>query len=291
MSADVRTVFERKIISVPTDRLLPTRDLKAADSRFGKYKAILASIPAMGLIEPIAVHPCRGKPGYYIVLDGHARLKALIELKHADAPCLVATEDDPFTYNDKISRLSCIQEHRMIMRAVASGVSPEQIANALAVNLDRIRESMNVLNGVHPEAAEKLKDKAITPAALRLFRKVKPMRQLEFADLMVSMNDFSVAYTKALLLATTPSMLEAPEQPKLQQLKPEEIAQMEREMENLERDFKVYQDSYGENALSLNVVQRYVQRLLANPEIKKFLARRFPEILDELTAVASMESL
>lgn len=150
---------------------------------------------------------------------------------------------------------------------------------------------MNLLKGIHPEAVEKLKDKPITPAALRLFRKVKPLRQLEFADLMVAMGDYSVAYTRALLLGTHPSVLEQPEQPKIARLKPAEISQMEREMENLERDFKVYQDRYGENALSLNVVQRYVQRLLGNPAVKRFLIKRFPEIFEELTVVAEMETL
>lgn len=286
----VRTVFERKILSVPLDHLLPTREVKPTDACFGKYKTILASISILGLIEPLAVHPCNGRPRHYFVLDGHMRLKALKELEHRNAACLLSTEDDPFTYNDKINRLSVIHEHRMIMKAVDQGIAPAEVAQTLAVSLERIRESMNLLNGIHPDAAEKLKDKPVTAKALRLFRKVKPLRQLEFAELMVAMGDYTVAYAKALLLATSPAMLVQPEQPKLD-LKPEEIGQMEREMENLERDFKVYQDRYGENALSLNVVQRYVQRLLANPSIKKFLTRRYPEILEELTVVADMETL
>ena len=44
-------------------------------------------------------------------------------------------------------------------------------------------------------------------------------------------------------------------------------------------------------ALSLNVVQRYVQRLLKNVAVKRYLAKRFPEILEELTVVATMETL
>lgn len=289
--ADVKTVFEKRLVQVPLDRLLPTRDVKPADACFGKYKAILASIPTMGLIEPLAVYPCRGKSGSFVVLDGHMRLKALKELGHTEAACLIATQDDPFTYNDKVSRLSAIQEHKMIMKAIGQGITPEEVARTLALNIERIKESMNLLKGVHPDAVEKLKDKPITPQALRLFRKVKPIRQLEFADLMSTMNDYTVAYTKALLLATPPAMLEQPEEPKIKQLKPEEISQMEKEMENLERDFRVYQDRYGENALSLNVVQRYVQRLLGNTAVKKLLNKRFPEILEELTVVANMETL
>ncbi|MDB6095548.1 MAG: ParB-like nuclease [Verrucomicrobia bacterium] len=291
MSAEVKGIFERKVIQLPLERLMPTREVKSTDSAFGKYKAILASIPIMGLIEPLAVHPCRGKAGYYVLLDGHMRLKALRELGEREANCMIATEDDSFTYNDKISRINAIGEHRMIMKTIAQGVSAEDVARTLAVNVERIKASMDMLRGIHPDAVERLKDKPITPGALRLFRKVKAFRQLEFADLMAAMGDYTVAYAKALLLATPPDMLEDPATPKIKQLKPEEIAQMEKEMEMLERDFRVYQDRYGENALSLNVVQRFVQRLLENVAVKRYLNKRFPEILEELTVVAQMETL
>ncbi len=46
---------------------------------------------------------------------------------------------------------------------------------------------------------------------------------------------------------------------------------MEKEMEILERDFKVYRCSYSESALTLNVVQRYVKRLVEKAQIKRFL--------------------
>jgi hypothetical protein len=74
-------------------------------------------------------------------------------------------------------------------------------------------------------------------------------------------------------------------------LKAEDIAQMEREMESLERDFRIYQDGYGENTLALNVIQRYVKRLIELAQVKRFLNKCYPEILDELTDLASLESL
>jgi hypothetical protein len=66
---------------------------------------------------------------------------------------------------------------------------------------------------------------------------------------------------------------------------------MEKEMESLERDFRVYQDNYGENTLSLNVVQRYVKRLTENSQVKRFLNKRYPEIQEELSDLVAMESL
>jgi hypothetical protein len=157
------------------------------------------------------------------------RLKALRELGKTEAPCLVATEDDAYTYNDKVSRIAPIQEHRMILRAVEQGVTPEQIARSLDVEVEKIRRGLNLLDGIHPDAVDMLKDKPITEAALRIFKKVKEVRQLDFAHLMVSMGNYTAGYARALLIATPPEMLVKPHAPKaVRGLKAEDLSQMEK---------------------------------------------------------------
>jgi hypothetical protein len=292
MSEQIKAIFEREIRSLSLDVLLPTRDIKSGDRAFGKYKMIQASISQVGLIEPIAVFPCRGRKGYYVILDGHLRLKALRELGYKETDCLISTEDDPFTYNDKVNRLSAIQEHRMIIKAIEQGVHESDIAKTLAIDIDQIRRSINLVEGIDSHVVEKLKNKPITGTAVRLFKRVKALRQHEFADLMNTTGDYSLAYAQALLLATPPEMLLEPTKPKAPKtMRSEDVAQLEKEMETLERDFRVYQETYGENALSLSVVQRYVQRLLANATIKRFLSKNYPEIFEELNIITSVETL
>jgi len=292
MSGKVESTFERRTVTLSLDRIMPIRPIQGNEHTFGKYRSILASIREIGVIEPLVVHPQRGSREIYVLLDGHVRLRALRELGRPEAVCLVATNDDAFTYNDKISRVAPIQEHRMIMRAVEQGVTPEQIARSLDIDADRIKRSMNLLDGIHPDVVEMLKDKPITDSALRVFKKVKAMRQLDFAHLMVSMGNYTRGYALALLIATPPEMLVKPQGPKsVKGLKPEELAQMEREMETLERDFRAHQDGYGENTLSLNVVQRFVKRLVENPSISRFITKRHLEILEELRDLVAMESL
>ena len=46
---------------------------------------------------------------------------------------------------------------------------------------------------------------------------------------------------------------------------------MEKEMESLERDFRIFQDQFGQNTLHLGAAQRYVRKLLENGKVKKFL--------------------
>ena len=232
------------------------------------------------------MHPQKGSRDAYLLLDGHMRLKALQELGHTEAFCLVAKDDDAFTYNDKVNRLSLSRSTRMIMRAIEQGVTPEQISKALNVDIAESRSGLNLLDGIDAEAVELLKDKPITAAALRLFRKAKAVRQVDMAQLMVSGNNYTRAYAEALIVghASRPAggRPKAEEQPGISG---DEIARMEKEMETLERDYRLHQDQFGENSLHLNATQRYVKRLLENAKIKRFLGNRYPEILEEFQAI------
>jgi len=71
----------------------------------------------------------------------------------------------------------------------------------------------------------------------------------------------------------------------------EDVARMEKEMEALEREFKVIQDDYGANTLHLGAVQRYIKRLLDNPKVRKFLQHRYVELLEEFQELAALETL
>src|ERR1700690_1739795 len=171
MKHPIHAAFDPPGETWPPGAIHPIRQNKPSDHGWGKYRSILASIREVGVIEPLIVHPQKGARGVYLLLDGHMRLKAMLELGHTEAFCLVANDDDAFTYNDKVNRLSLIQEHAMILRAVDNGVKPEQIAKALDLDIAKIRGSLNLLDGIHADAVDLLKEKPITAAALRLFRK------------------------------------------------------------------------------------------------------------------------
>jgi hypothetical protein len=52
---------------------------------------------------------------------------------------LLAREDEAFTYNKHVNRLSIVQEHLMILRAIERGVSEAKLAKALDVRIEYIR--------------------------------------------------------------------------------------------------------------------------------------------------------
>lgn len=284
--------FRKETIVLPLERILPVRTIKDPDKAVSRYKTILSSIPEVGVIEPLMVHPQKGNTGFYLLMDGHLRLHALRELRIPEVRCLVALEDESFTYNARVSRLNAIQEHAMITKAVNAGVPVQRIAAALHKDVAEIKARLNLLNGISPEAVDLLKDKQVCQTALNLMRKVKPMRQIEFAELMVSANNFSKGYAEALLLGTPKDMLVDPAAPKVKaQISRETLVRLEMEMENLERDYKGIEDTYAENMLNLTMLLGYLRKLLANNRISRFLGSRHGDVLTEFERITAADAI
>ena len=133
MAAPVKMSFSPEAVWIPIERILPLKRVNPSVKKTIKYQRISASIREIGVIEHLIVCPQNGRPGYYLLLDGHLRLEVLKEISQTEAFCLVSTDDEAFTYNHKVNRLSAIQEHFMILKAVEKGVPEERIAKTLNV--------------------------------------------------------------------------------------------------------------------------------------------------------------
>ncbi|POA74389.1 plasmid partitioning protein RepB C-terminal domain-containing protein [Pseudomonas sp. DP16D-R1] len=284
----VKQGFERQIIPVPLDRILPTRSLDKDIEQTKKYLTILTSIRELGVIEPLAVHRqqtnAQGEAAF-VLLDGHLRLHALKALGASEALCLLSIDDEGFTYNRQINRLTPVQEHKMILAAVRRGISPALIATVLGINIERIHERQHLLDGIAPEVVEMLKVKMVSRGVFRTLKKMKPMRQIETVELMISANCFTQNYADMVLAATRPDMLIEKKSKLSAEVSVEELARMEREMEKLFHDYKVVEDTLGETMLFLVVAKGYLARLLRNETISGYLNRCHGELLVELTAI------
>lgn len=83
----------------------------------------------------------------------------------------------------------------------------ERLAKALSVDVSQILKKNNLLEGICSEGAELLKEHQFSAGVTRVVRKMKPMRQVECVELMVSANNVTVSYAEALLVATPINML------------------------------------------------------------------------------------
>jgi len=287
---EVKIAFERRVRVLPISAILPSRVLSTAVKKTIKYKRIITSVAEVGLIEPLSV--AAQPSGQYLLLDGHVRLDGLQAIGATEAQCVVATDDEAFTYNKRINRLATIQEHYMIVRALDRGVPPEKLARALSVDVRVIKARRHLLAGISTEVAELLKDKPVGHGAFQKLRKMKAMRQLEVAELMVSANNYTVNYAKALLATSKPSELHRPDQlKKATGLSTEQMARLEREMASVSEDYKEMEVSYGDDMLVLVVASGFLERMLSRPEIDTFLARHYPEFLEKFHGIIQATSL
>lgn len=289
--APVKAAFERRMVTVRLGEILSMRKLADKVLTSVKYRRIAQSVAEVGVIEPLVVVRAPGH-GAFMLLDGHVRLAILKDLGHVETLCLIAVDDEAFTYNKRVNRLATVQEHYMIVRALERGVSEEKLARALDVDVKAIKRRRNLLDGVAPEVIEFLKDRAVNPVTFDVLRKMKPMRQIEVAELMVSAGNFTSAYAKALLAATRQTDLANASKPKkVGGMTADQMARMEREMESLTQDFKALEASYGDDVLHLVIASGYLSRLVGNGEIERYMRGRHPEILDEFRAIIAAASL
>ena len=180
----------------------------------------------------------------------------------------------------------------MIRRAIQRGVTPERLAQALSVDVRTITRKMTLLEGICPEAAELLKDRQFATDIPRVLRKMKPTRQVECVELMVSANTITVAYAEAMLVATPTEMLVEGKKPaKLTGLTQEQMAKMEREMSNLQGQYKMVEQTYGQDVLNLVLAKGYLAKLLENKSVARYLKQHQPDVLAEFEAIVQTVSL
>src|SRR6266851_1364138 len=290
-SNTIAQAFGSDFVVVQIDSILPVKAIERTAKSSHKYRQIAASIREIGLVEPPAVIQDPQDTNLYLLLDGHLRIEVLRDLGETEVECLVSTDDEAFTYNKRISRLSPVQEQRMIVKAIERNVPRDKIARALDINVRSLTRKVQLLDGICQEAIGLLKDKICPMAVFDVLRKMNPMRQIEAAELLINANNFSVSYASAILAGTPQAQLVDPQTPKrLKGMTAEAIARMERELTRLQEAITSIQDSYGQDHLHLTVVKGYLTKLIGNERVAKYLARHQPEFLGEFQKIAEMTS-
>lgn len=282
----VRIGFEETTVRVAVAAIMPLRELTDTVRRSLKYGQIAASIAEVGVIEPPVISRDALDRNRFHLLDGHLKLDILRSRGEQEVVCLIGTEDEAFTYNKRISRMATIQEHKMILNAIRKGASEERLARALNVNIGNIRAKRNLLVGICPEVAELLKDHQIPMNVFSELRFMKPIRQIDAAQSMITMNRFTLTYAKSLVASTPEDQLVEGRKRRRRGMSEEQIATMQRESENLDREVKLIEHGYGADHLDLVLATGYVSRLLGSARVVRHLAQHHADILAEFQKIA-----
>lgn len=294
VTQEERTVaasFEQELVTLPFEEIAPLYMVTPQKKASIKFKQIAASVLEIGLVEPIVVSRAPYNAGQYTLLDGHLRLEVLKDQGQTHARCLVSTDDEAFTYNKRISRLATIQEHKMILRALSLGVPEARLASALNVNIKTLKQKRQLLDGICDEAAELLKDKQVALTGFQILKKMKPIRQIEAAQLMVAMNKFTINYARSLLAATPENQLVSAATPKkIKGISREQLELMERESSNLEREVRLVEDSFGADHLNLVLTRGYIAKLMRCDRITRYLSLHHDAFLPAFEKITKKEA-
>lgn len=278
---------------IALDVLMPSKKIPDGAMSSRKYQQIKASIQEVGLIEPLSVIRPDIFKEEYLLLDGHMRVLVLKELGETTAPCLIAKDDETYTYNNRINRLSTIQEHYMLRRAIDRGVSRERLARAFNLDISSIDKRIKLLEGVTAGAVVLLRDQQFNPEVARVLRKMRPERQVEAVELMIAANSITVTYAEALLNATPPEQLadgrRAPRGKSV--VSPEHMAKLEREMDKVQGQYQQAEQTYGVDLLHLVVAKGYLAKLLNNDAVRRYLNHNQAELLQEFQGLVDTEEL
>lgn len=260
---------------MPLDHLLPSKKIIDGTMSTRKYKQVVSSIHEIGLIEPSSVIQPDPKKSEFLLLDGRLRVLALEELSMDTAPCLMAKDDETFSHNHRINRLFTLQEHYMQRRTTDRGVSRERLARALNVNLSSINRSINLLEGICPEAINLLQKKQFISVVTYILRNMKSVRQVEAVELMVSSNTITMAHAEALLKATSQEQRTdvKPTEHDKKTSSMEQIVKLEKEISLLQTQFKDAEQSYGSDLLNLVLAEGRMTKLLSNEAVKSYIQR------------------
>ena len=200
--------------------------------------------------------------------------------------CLLATDNESYTYNKRVNHIPPVAQHHMILRAL-SHVSEERIASALNVTVASIRHKRDLLKGICPEAAELLRNERVSNDAFCALRKMKALRQIDVARLMINARKFSGRFARALLDGTREELLVQAPTARLRKVTQEQQCMMEQETDELLKHADSIKANYGDDVLNLTAATKYVERLLANTRVRRYLAKHHE---DALTAIEQLIS-
>ena len=285
MTNDVDIGFEIEIRELKLTSLIPNKILPKKIKKTPKVLQIFQTIQELGIVEPIVVHPVSADNNNYLILDGHVKHRILMEQGKTIATCIIAKDDEAYTYNKRINRLSSIQEHFMVLEAVKQGVSEDKIAKLLNMNIHTIRNKKNLLSGICPDVVNLIRNIAVPAETIRALKKVKPIRQLEIISILNNMGTFKADLAKAMVRRSLPSQF-VKNQSNTKKTKPDLHAGQD--INHLIQETDRIKEQSGSNLVKLVTISAYLNRLLDNKKVRSYITKHYPDELKKLEKIVSI---
>jgi ParB family transcriptional regulator, chromosome partitioning protein len=266
-------------LDIPIIRLRPLRERPISKR---EYDRILASIKAVGLIQPLVVFP---EGDDYVILDGVQRYRALLELGVEVVPCILGKQREAFTGDWMVNPVSPLQEHRMIEKSLEE-LDEASIAAALGISGISHRLKKTLLSQLHPEVAAAFDAGHLTRTCARELTHVKPLRQKEILVAMEGYKDYSRTFARTLILKTPAPLRET----RTRRKNPwDKVAHRKNDLlaklTEAEQKHDFYSRLYKQYTIDLLRLAIYARALLTNVRVREYLGQHHPDIVTRFEAV------
>ena len=260
-------------IDISVVKLVPRNERTVAKKY---YQRIEASLRAVGLIDPLIVYPLGDS---YEILDGSLRYRILLDLGVETIPCLIHEARDGFTSNRMVNQLSASQEMRMLRKSLEE-LDEKTIANALGMQGISHRLNKGLLTKLHDEVVKAFNTNKLNLQTAKELTHVKPDRQHEILKLMESCKDFSTTFARGLVLKTPMAKRAKASGDRTPWTKADEQkSQLLKKLQEAEQQQDFYTGLYRQYTTNLLKLVIYVRSLLANAEVRDYLAVNHADLL------------
>lgn len=275
-------VLDVQGVDVPIEQLRPLKKPRVNLKSNGGYKKIMATMKAIGLVEPLCVYP---ENGGYVILDGCLRYEACRALGVEVVPCLVYQDPEAYTFNRMVNKLSPYQEMRMLRRSLET-IEESRVAQVFGVQSIRYRLAPKLVADLHPKVAKTFEEDLLSKIAAMELACVKPDRQIEILKEMKRAKDFSVSFVRALVLKTPVNRRNPDRTPRQSWIRDvDRKKQLVRRLEEAEKQHDFYTRLYREYSADLVKLSLYIRRIVSDPDLAAYLEQNHAEILRDFKEV------
>jgi hypothetical protein len=252
------------------------------------FRKIVASIRAVGLIEPLSVFQ---ENGHYAILDGYLRYRACQELDIETVPCMVYKEKQGYSFNRNVNRLSAFQEIRMLRKSLET-IDEPTIAQAFGMRSIRYRLAPLLMKQLHPDVVTAFKEDLIAKPCATEFTNVTPERQAEIMSEMKEAGDYSPSFCRSLVLQTPASQRNKRKSPRVAWAENDgRRKDLVARLEHAEKQHDFYSGLYRQYSTDLMKLVFYVRKIISNGNVEKHLAAHHPDLLVRLREVVQQTAV
>jgi ParB-like chromosome segregation protein Spo0J len=272
------TIMNNGHRDIPIVNLLPLNERRMSKRA---YKKLVASIKAVGLIEPLCVYQ---EGDQYIILDGYLRHKVCMELGIESLPCLVLPNKEAYTINRYVNQLSPTQETRMLQKSLET-LDESVVAEVFGLKTIRHRLDQRFLKELHPRVVKAYDGGRIVKTCAQELAFVMPARQVEILDMMEKIKDFSTAYVRTQVLRTPTALCKKKKKKNPWAESTEKKQELVKKLEQAENRYDFYSGLYRQYVTDLLKMCIYLRRLVTKEKIRAYLQEHHAEMLQRVESI------